>query len=47
MTRVTDLKLDVDERKLIRVVLRVSTVSTSVDVSANADIIQSEQGATA
>src|SRR5215475_1643484 len=43
-TRVTDLKLDVDERKLVRVVLQLSTISDSVDVSAAAEIVQSEQG---
>jgi len=43
-TRVTDLKLDVDERKLVRVVLRLSTISESVNVSAAAEIVQSEQG---
>src|SRR5262249_263769 len=42
-TRVTDVKLEVDERKLIRVVLKLSTVSASVEVSAGAEIVQSEQ----
>src|SRR5215475_9130194 len=43
-TRVTDLKLDVDERKLVRVVLQLTTISESVNVSAAAEIVQSEQG---
>jgi hypothetical protein len=42
-TRVTDLKLEVDERKLVRAVLQLSSVNTSVEVSASADIVQSEQ----
>jgi Carboxypeptidase regulatory-like domain/TonB dependent receptor len=43
-THVTDLALDVDEHKLVRVILPVSSVSTSVDVSDSANIVQSEQG---
>ena len=43
-THVTDLALDVDEHKLVRVNLPVASVSTSVDVSASANIVQSEQG---
>ncbi len=43
-THVTDLALDVDEHKLVRVSLPVESVSTSVDVSASANIVQSEQG---
>ena len=43
-THVTDLALDVDEHKLVRVSLPVASVSTSVDVSASANIVQSEQG---
>src|SRR6185369_13523412 len=42
-TRVTDLVLDVDERKLVRVTVQVSEVSETVEVSAAADIVQSEQ----
>ena len=42
-TRVTDLRLDVDERKLVRVTMQVSSVSETVEVSAAADIVQSEQ----
>ncbi len=39
------MKLDIDERKLIRVVLQpLSAVSESVEVSAAAEIVQSEQG---
>ncbi|MEQ1948555.1 MAG: TonB-dependent receptor [Bryobacteraceae bacterium] len=44
-TRVADLRLDVDERKLVRVSLQVANVSETVEVSAAADIVQSEQGA--
>ena len=43
-TRVSDIALDVDERKLVRVALKVQAVNTTVEVSASADIIQSEQG---
>ena len=43
-TRVTDLQLDVDERKLVRVTLAVASLSDAVEVSASADILQSEQG---
>ncbi len=43
-TRVTDLLLDIDERKLVRVVLQLSGVTETIDVSAAADIVQSEQG---
>lgn len=42
-TRVTDLRLDVDERKLVRVTLQVSGVSETIEVSAAANIVQSEQ----
>ena len=42
-TRVTDLRLDVDERKLVRVTMQVSAVNETVEVSAAADIVQSEQ----
>lgn len=42
--RVTDLALDVDEHKLVRVNLPLSSVKTTVDVSASANIVQSEQG---
>jgi hypothetical protein len=44
-TRVTDISLDVDERKLVRVDLAVASVSESIEVSAAADIVQTEQGA--
>jgi Carboxypeptidase regulatory-like domain len=43
-THVTDLSLDVDENKLVRVNLQVASVSSTVDVSDSANIIQSEQG---
>jgi Carboxypeptidase regulatory-like domain len=43
-TRVKDLSVDVDERKLIRVALPVAAVNATVEVSASADIVQSEQG---
>lgn len=43
-TRVTDLQLNVDERKLVRVSLQVASVIESVEVSASSDIVQSEQG---
>ena len=44
-TRVTGISLDVDERKLVRVDLAVASVSESIEVSAAADIVQTEQGA--
>ncbi len=44
-TRVTGITLDVDERKLVRVDLAVASVSESIEVSAAADIVQTEQGA--
>jgi hypothetical protein len=44
-THVTDLQLNVDERKLVRVTLALASVSQSVDVSAASDIVQSEQAA--
>lgn len=43
-TRVTDLRLDVDERKLVRVALQIASVTETIEVSAAADIVQSEQG---
>jgi outer membrane receptor protein involved in Fe transport len=43
-TRVHDVSLDVDERKLVRVALQVANVNATVEVSASADIVQSEQG---
>jgi hypothetical protein len=43
-THVTDLAVDVDEHKLVRVSLPVASVNASVDVSASANIVQSEQG---
>jgi hypothetical protein len=42
-THVTDLSLDVNENKLVRVNLQVASVSSTVDVSDSANIIQSEQ----
>ena len=44
-TRVTGLQLDVDDRKLVRVILPVATLNETVEVSAAADIVQSEQAA--
>ena len=44
-TRVTDLRLDVDERKLVRVTMQLASVSETVEVSAASDIVQSEQAA--
>src|SRR5215467_1256703 len=43
-TRVNDVVLNVDERKLVRVALAVASVTSTVEVSAAADIVQSEQG---
>jgi hypothetical protein len=43
-THVTDLSLDVNENKLVRVDLQVASVTSSVEVSASANIVQSEQG---
>jgi len=43
-THVTDLSLDVNENKLVRVDLQVASVSSTVEVSASANIVQSEQG---
>ncbi len=43
-THVTDLMLDVDEHKLMRVSLEIAAVNATVDVSASANIVQSEQG---
>jgi hypothetical protein len=43
-THVTDLSLDVNENKLVRVNLQVASVTSTVEVSASANIIQSEQG---
>ena len=43
-TRVNDVVLNVDERKLVRVALAVASVTSTVEVSASADIVQSEQG---
>jgi hypothetical protein len=42
-TRVTDLQLDVDERKMVRVTLQVASVSQTIEVSAASDIVHSEQ----
>ena len=43
-TRVNDLSLNVDERKLVRVTLPVAGVTSTVEVSAAAEIVQSEDG---
>lgn len=43
-TRVSDLSLNVDERKLVRVALPVSGVTATVEVSAATEIVQSEDG---
>ena len=43
-THVTDLLLDVDEHKLVRVGLQITSVSSTVEVSASTNIVQSEQG---
>lgn len=42
-THVTDLSLDVNENKLVRVALKVAEVSSTIDVSAAANTVQSEQ----
>ena len=42
--KVNDVALNVDERKLVRVTLAVASVSSTVEVSAAADVVQSEQG---
>jgi hypothetical protein len=42
-TRVNDLSLDVNENKLVRVALQVASVSSSVEVSDAANIVQTEQ----
>src|SRR5689334_21809234 len=44
-TRVTDLRLDVDERKLVRVTMQLASVNETVEASAASDIVQSEQAA--
>ncbi|MES1261079.1 MAG: TonB-dependent receptor, partial [Acidobacteriota bacterium] len=44
LARITDLTLEVDERRLVRVTLQVASVSETVEVSAAADTVQSEQG---
>jgi hypothetical protein len=43
-THVTDLSLNVNENKLVRVDLQVASVTSTVEVSASANIVQSEQG---
>jgi hypothetical protein len=43
-THVTDVQLDVDEHKLVNVSLPVASVNAAVEVSASANIVQSEQG---
>jgi hypothetical protein len=42
--RVTDIKLDVDERRLIQVNLPIANVTEVIEVSAAAETIQTEQG---
>ena len=44
-TRVTNLELGVDERKLVRVSMQIASVKETIEVSAAADIVQTEQGA--
>lgn len=43
-THVTDISLDVNETKLVRVSLTIASVSTTVDVSASSNLVQTEQG---
>ncbi|MBS1855460.1 MAG: TonB-dependent receptor [Acidobacteria bacterium] len=43
-TRVSDLTVNVDEHKLVRVALQVAGVTSAVEVSAAAEIVQSEEG---
>ena len=43
-TRVNDISLNVDEKKLLRVTLAVASVTSTVEVSAAAEIVQSEDG---
>jgi hypothetical protein len=43
-TKVNDVMLNVDERKLVRVSLAVASVTSTIEVSASSDIVQSEQG---
>ena len=42
--KVNDISLDVDERKLVRVSLNVTAVSSTIEVSASTAIVQSEDG---
>ncbi|MCX6598599.1 MAG: TonB-dependent receptor [Acidobacteria bacterium] len=42
--KLTDVQINVDERRLLRVKLEVSSVSETVEVTANAASIQTEQG---
>lgn len=42
--RVTDIKLEIDERKLIQVDLAIANVSEVLEVSAASETIQTEQG---
>ena len=44
-TKITGLSLEVDEKKLVRVSLKVADVAESIEISAAADIVQSEQAA--
>lgn len=46
-THVTDLSHDVNENKVVRVDLQVASVTSSVKVSASANIVQSEHDVTA
>ncbi len=43
-TRVNDISVNVDERKLVGVKLAVASVSSTLEVSASAEIVQSEDG---
>jgi hypothetical protein len=43
-THVNDLSLDVNQNKLVKVSMQVASVSSTVEVSDSANIIQSEQG---
>jgi len=44
MTRITGVSLNVDEHKLIHTTINIASVTSTVEVSAAADIVQSEQG---
>lgn len=44
-TNITGLSLQVDEHKLLRVTVKIADVTESIEISAAADIVQTEQGA--